>query len=80
MALAQLGRAAVRQGRVDEGVELLDEAMTVALGGESSDPLACGDACCTTLLVCDALADLSRAAQWCEAVVEFTERRRFTPV
>ena len=58
---------------------LLDEAMTVALGGETSDPLACGDACCTTLVVCDGLADLQRAAQWCEAVVEFTERRRFTP-
>ena len=80
MALAQLGRAAVRQGRVEEGVALLDEAMTVALGGEASDPLACGDACCTTLVVCDGLADLHRAAEWCEAVVEFTERRRYTPV
>jgi DNA-binding NarL/FixJ family response regulator len=80
MALAQLGRAAVRQGRVDEGMALLDEAMAVALGGESSDPLACGDTCCTTLVVCDGLADLRRAAQWCEVVVEFTERRRYTPV
>ena len=80
MALAQLGRAAVRQGRVEEGVGLLDEAMTVALGGETSDPLACGDACCTTLVVCDGLADLRRAAEWCEAVVEFNERRHFTPV
>jgi tetratricopeptide (TPR) repeat protein len=80
MALAQMGRAAVRQGRVEEGVALLDEAMTVALGGEASDPLACGDACCTTLVVCDGLADLQRAAQWCEAVVDFTERRRYTPV
>jgi DNA-binding CsgD family transcriptional regulator/tetratricopeptide (TPR) repeat protein len=80
MALAQVGRAVVRQGRVEEGVALLDEAMTVALGGETSDPLACGDACCTTLVVCDSLADLDRAAQWCEAVVEFTERRRFNPV
>ncbi len=80
MALAQLGHATVRQGRVDEGVGLLDEAMTVALGGESSDPLACGDACCTTLVVCDSLADLGRAAEWCEAVVAFNERRRFVPV
>jgi DNA-binding NarL/FixJ family response regulator len=73
VALAQLGRAAVRQGRVDEGVALLDEAMTVALGGEC-------DACCTTLVVCDNLADLGRAAEWCEAVVAFNERRRFVPV
>ena len=80
MALAQLGSALVRAGRVDEGIALLDEAMTVALGGESRDPLACGDACCTTLVVCDRLADLRRATEWCAAVVEFTERRRFTPV
>ena len=80
MALAQLGRAVVGQGRVEEGMTLLDEAMTVALGGETSDPLACGDACCTTLVVCDGLADLDRATQWCEAVVDFTERRRYTPV
>lgn len=80
MALAQLGRAVVRQGRVEEGVAFLDEAMTVALSGETSDPLACGDACCTTLVVCDGLADLDRAGQWCHAVVEFAERRRFTPI
>jgi DNA-binding CsgD family transcriptional regulator/Tfp pilus assembly protein PilF len=80
MALAQLGRAVVSQGRVEEGLGMLDEAMTVALGGESSDPLACGDACCTTLVVCDGLPDLQRAVEWCEAVVEFTERRRFLPV
>ena len=80
MALAQLGRAVVRQGRIEDGLALLDEAMTVALGGETSDPLACGDACCTTLVVCDSLADLHRAAEWCAAVVEFTERRRFIPV
>ena len=80
MALAQLGRAVVRQGRIEDGLALLDEAMTVALGGETSDPLACGDACCTTLVVCDSHADLHRAAEWCAAVVEFTERRRFIPV
>lgn len=80
MALAQVGHAVVRQGRVEEGLALLDEAMTVALGGESQDPLACGDACCTTLLVCESLADLDRAAEWCASVVDFAERRRFTPV
>jgi hypothetical protein len=79
MALAQLGRAHVAQGRVEEGVALLDEAMTVALGGEASDPLACGDACCTTLVVCDGLSDLQRAAEWCEAVVDFAERGATRP-
>jgi DNA-binding CsgD family transcriptional regulator len=80
MALSQLGRAVVSAGRVEEGMSLLDESMAVALGGETSDPLACGDACCTTLVVCDRLADLRRAGEWCAAVVEFNERRNFTPV
>jgi DNA-binding CsgD family transcriptional regulator/Tfp pilus assembly protein PilF len=80
MALAQIGRAVVRQGRIEEGAALLDEAMTVALSGESHDPLACGDACCTTLVACDGMADVQRAAQWCESVVEFSERRRFLPL
>jgi DNA-binding CsgD family transcriptional regulator len=80
MALAQLGLALIGQGRIDEGTGALDEAMTVALGGESTDPLACGDACCQTLVACASLADVRRAAQWCESVVAFSERRRFLPV
>ncbi|MEA2126935.1 MAG: hypothetical protein QOI80_3717, partial [Solirubrobacteraceae bacterium] len=80
MALAQTGLALIRRGRVTEGTGFLDEAMTVALSGESSDPLACGDACCQTLVACAGLADVQRAAQWCQSVVEFSERRRFTPV
>jgi DNA-binding CsgD family transcriptional regulator len=80
MALAQMGRAVVQQGRTADGIGLIDEAMTVALSGETRDPLACSDACCTTLVVCDDLADLDRAVQWCEAVVDFSARRRFIPV
>lgn len=80
MALAQIGYALVRQGRTEDAVALLDEAMTIALAGEGNDPLACGDACCTTLLACERMADVGRTTEWCEAVVEFTERRRFVPM
>src|SRR5689334_11374670 len=52
--------------------------MTAAMGGEASDPLTIGDACCTTLVACDRLADFARASEWCRAVVEFTGRRGFT--
>jgi DNA-binding CsgD family transcriptional regulator len=54
--------------------------MTVALGGESRDPLACGVACWTTLAVWGRRADVARATPWCEAVVEFAERRRYVPL
>jgi len=80
LALSHLGRAVVGQGRVSEGVAYLDEAMTIALGGETTDPIAASETCCTTLVTCDALADLRRSTEWCEAVVDFAERRRFTPV
>jgi DNA-binding CsgD family transcriptional regulator len=79
-ALAQLGLARVDAGTVEEGLRLLDEAMTTAMGGEASDPLAIGDACCTTLVACDRLADFDRAGEWCRAVVDFTGRRGFTPL
>jgi DNA-binding CsgD family transcriptional regulator len=78
--LAQLGLARVDAGDLDGGLALLDEAMTTAMGGEASDPLAIGDACCTTLVACDRLADFARASEWCKAVVEFTGRRGFTPL
>jgi DNA-binding NarL/FixJ family response regulator len=80
MALGQLGIARVGEGRVGEGLDLLDEAMATAMSGEPTDPLAIGDACCTTLTACDTLADFPRAAEWCRLVVAFADRRRFTPV
>jgi DNA-binding CsgD family transcriptional regulator len=79
-ALAQLGLAQIDAGDVEAGLGLLDEAMTAATGGEASDPLAIGDACCTTLVACDRLADFARASEWCQAVVDFTGRRGFTPL
>jgi hypothetical protein len=79
-ALSQLGLALVDRGEMENGLRMLDEAMTTAMGGEASDPLAIGDACCTTLVACDRLADLSRANEWCRAVVDFTGRRGYTPL
>ena len=49
-------------------------------GGRVEDPLAAGETCCTTLIACEGLADIRRSSEWCEAVVEFAQRRRFTPV
>jgi DNA-binding CsgD family transcriptional regulator len=79
-ALAQLGLARTTLGDVEGGTALLDEAMTAALGGEGTDWLCVGDACCTTLVACERLSDLPRAVDWCRAVVEWAERRRFVPM
>ena len=77
--LSQLGLAKVDAGQVEEGLALLDESMTIATA-EASDPLAIGDTCCTTLVASDRLADLDRATEWCRTVVEFTDRRGYTPL
>lgn len=79
-ALAQLGVRLVALGRWEDGMALLDEAMAAAMGGEAGDALAICDTCCQTLVACDQIADLRRASEWCRVVVEFTERRNFTPV
>jgi ATP/maltotriose-dependent transcriptional regulator MalT len=60
------GRALVAQGRIDEGLELLDEAMTAVLAGELT-PLATGWVYCSVILACKDLADLRRAGEWTEA-------------
>lgn len=48
-ALSHAGRAQIRRGEEAAGVALLDEAMAIATSVESDDPMAIGDACCTTL-------------------------------
>jgi DNA-binding CsgD family transcriptional regulator len=60
------GRALVAQGKVDEGLALLDDAMTCVLAGELA-PLATGWVYCSVILACKDLADLQRASEWTEA-------------
>jgi tetratricopeptide (TPR) repeat protein len=60
------GRALVAQGRLEEGLALLDEAMTAVLTGELT-PLATGWVYCSVILACKDLADLQRAGEWTEA-------------
>jgi DNA-binding NarL/FixJ family response regulator len=79
-ALSQVGVALVRSGRWEDGMALLDEAMAGAMGGEATDTMAVCDTCCQTLVACEQIADLRRASEWCRVVMEFSERRRFTPM
>jgi DNA-binding CsgD family transcriptional regulator len=60
------GRALVAKGDVQEGVALLDEAMTFVLAGELA-PLYTGWVYCSVILACRDLADLGRAGEWTEA-------------
>jgi DNA-binding CsgD family transcriptional regulator len=79
-ALSHAGRALVARGEEQAGMALLDEALAIATSVESEDPLAIGDACCTTLTACERLADPRRALDWGRAISEFFRRRRFLPL
>ena len=79
-ALSHAGRAQIACGEEEAGMALLDEAMAIATSVESDDPMAIGDACCTTLIACERLADPRRALDWGRAISEFFRRRRFLPL
>jgi tetratricopeptide (TPR) repeat protein len=80
VALSHAGSAQIARGDVEAGMALLDEAMAIATSVESDDPMAIGDACCTTLTACERLADPQRALDWGRAISEFFRRRRFLPL
>jgi ATP/maltotriose-dependent transcriptional regulator MalT len=79
-ALSHVGLARVSQGRVEEGMAMLDEAIAVAVAGEADDPLAIGEACCITLVACEQLADVRRARDFGRALSDFTRRRNYLPL
>jgi DNA-binding CsgD family transcriptional regulator len=70
------GRCAIRMGRIDEGVSLLDEAMVSVDAGELS-AIVVGDVYCSVIAGCLEVSDLRRArewtarmSRWCEAQAE----------
>ena len=60
------GRALVKQGRVADGMALLDEAMLAVLSGELRPEWA-GNIYCHLMAAFHELADVRRAAEWTEA-------------
>jgi hypothetical protein len=52
MAMHAVGQALVQQGRTEEGMSLLDEAMAGVIGGEGGDPMMVAQMSCMTMVVC----------------------------
>lgn len=73
-ALALLGEAYVQQGRVAEGMKLIDEAMTALSSGEVRGITAIGDIYCRLLSACERATDVRRAEQWMSVVDAFVSR------
>jgi DNA-binding CsgD family transcriptional regulator/exonuclease VII small subunit len=74
VGMATEGLALVTQGRVAEGMPLLDEAAAAALGDELEHLWAIPWTCCYLIYACERVHDLDRAKQWCRKVEEYSER------
>jgi tetratricopeptide (TPR) repeat protein len=66
MAIHMQGLILISQGRITEGVALLDEAMTSVVAGEVSDYFT-GAIFCNVIGACLEIADVRRASDWAEA-------------
>src|SRR6478672_10623478 len=74
MAMHAVGQALVQQGRTEEGMSLLDEAMAGVIGGEGRDPMTVAQVSCMTMVVCGSCFDLQRATQWVQSLESFIDR------
>jgi DNA-binding CsgD family transcriptional regulator len=74
LAMMEQGHALVRQGRVAEGLRLVDETM-VAVTTEDLSPVIAGIVYCNTIAFCRSVFELGRAREWTEAHTAWCERQ-----
>lgn len=79
-ALAELGLVAIQTDRVVEGLDLLDEAMAAATGGETDLLETVAETCCSLVAACDLAGDAGRLEQWARIVSSFVEQREGLPL
>jgi class 3 adenylate cyclase len=77
LGLHDQGRIHIRQGEVEEGLALLDEAVVAAVS-EELEPYATGVVYCNAINICQDLTDFGRAGQWTEAARRWCERQSIT--
>ncbi|MGH2355777.1 MAG: LuxR C-terminal-related transcriptional regulator, partial [Chloroflexota bacterium] len=66
------GKALIKQGRVGDGIALLDEAMLAAVSDELAPEWA-GNIYCQMMRVCYELFDVGRAGEWTQATTRWCE-------
>lgn len=71
-ALAFHGQALATLGRVGDGMARLDEAMTMATGGEVADLTVLSEIFCVMLSTCETIGDLARSELWCRRAADFS--------
>ncbi|HEX6194458.1 MAG TPA: LuxR C-terminal-related transcriptional regulator [Jiangellaceae bacterium] len=68
------GRAMVREGRVRDGLALLDESMTAVVAGEVA-PYVAGSLYCSMIDACREVADIRRAQEWTGALTSWCDEQ-----
>ncbi len=74
LARDEQGRALVHEGRVEEGLRLVDEVLVAAMAGELS-PIVTGIVYCNTIAFCQDAYELRHAREWTEALTHWCERQ-----
>ena len=70
LAVDEQGRALLNQGRIEEGLRLVDEVLVVANAGELS-PIITGIVYCNTIAFCRSVYQLAHARVWTQALTRW---------
>jgi hypothetical protein len=74
LAVANLGMGAVATGDLPEGLTSIDEAMSMATGGEVQDHFVVCEIFCVTLSACELAGDWMCTNQWCALARIYAEQ------
>jgi DNA-binding CsgD family transcriptional regulator len=74
LARDEQARALVKQGRVEDGLRLLDEALVVTTAGELS-PVVTGIVYCNTIAFCRDAYEVRYASAWTDALTQWCDRQ-----
>jgi DNA-binding CsgD family transcriptional regulator len=66
------GYALISEGRIDDGMRLLDEVM-VAVTANELNPMLAGIAYCQVITLCHGVFDLRRAREWTDALTRWCD-------
>ena len=79
-ALSLLGLTEVNAGRLESGMQLLEEAMAAASAGRVRNVHTLAEAYCNLIMASTNAGDWERAAEWCELVDEFAREHGTVPL